>query len=169
MLRRGRDKSGVSPGLSDSGRQASYPTTAVTVEPSSDDELDTSGVTAGVDTHHLCVCSGCTRGFLFPVTAEHLLTHKPALPKECDDCMRGKLKQPRKFVGAFQRELKSWGDIVTFDHLSAPEDNELAMGVGGETNALVIKDLYSGLGGVYFFRLEGNRRGEASVTPVYWP
>ena len=63
--------------------------------------------------------------------------------------MRGKLKQPRKFAGAFDRELKAWGDILTFDHMSAPEKNELAMGITGDTNAFVVKDLFSGLTGIY--------------------
>ena len=46
----------------------------------------------------------------------HLLTHKPKDPF-CDDCCRGKMCAKGGRRGAFQRELKGWGSLITGDHL----------------------------------------------------
>ena len=59
---------------------------------------------------------------------DHYLTHKPAFPKLCEACRRAKMKQPRSFKGAFDREVKEWGDILTMDHLVSI-DKELTVGV----------------------------------------
>ena len=59
--------------------------------------------------------------------------------------MRGKMKQPRKFQGAFQRELTAWGDIITLDHMIDSGDGSFASSVTGDTVALVVKGLWSGL------------------------
>ena len=47
----------------------------------------------------------------------HVLTHKPAL-SNCEACAVGKVKNLRKHTGAFSRDTKAFGDIVTMDHCS---------------------------------------------------
>ena len=42
-----------------------------------------------------------------------LLTHKPALPKDCDSCMRGKTHDLRKLAGKPTRGPQKLGDLVT--------------------------------------------------------
>ena len=54
------------------------------------------------------------------------------------------MKQPRSFKGAFDREVKEWGYILTMDHLVSI-DKELTVGVTGDIDALVVKDIYSSL------------------------
>ena len=80
---------------------------------------------------------------------EHYMCHKGKHNKDCEACMRGGLKQPMTFKGAFDRELKQWGDIITMDHLICREKNEFAVGITGDTNALDIKDLFSKLTACY--------------------
>ena len=46
---------------------------------------------------------------------DHRFTHKPMDPA-CDACVRGKMKNLRKYAGAFNRPLKQFGDLVTMDH-----------------------------------------------------
>ena len=45
----------------------------------------------------------------------------------------------------FTGSSNSGGDILTIDHLVGNADDELTVGVTGDVNALVIKDIYSGL------------------------
>ena len=49
-------------------------------------------------------------------TLAHLCTHRYRNPY-CESCIRAKMKHFRTRRGAFQRELKSWGDLITFDFL----------------------------------------------------
>ena len=53
------------------------------------------------------------------------------------------MKEKRAYRGAMQRELKAWGDIITADHVDSSR-KEL-MGIGGEKEAMTIRDLFSGL------------------------
>ena len=77
---------------------------------------------------------------------DHLSTHLPKNPY-CLACQESKMKQKYTHRGAFQRDLSSWGDIVTCDHLVSPS---LKMqGLGGEKYGLSVKDLHSGMIAVY--------------------
>ena len=42
----------------------------------------------------------------------HALTHKPTDSK-CDSGMRGKMRNLRKYAGAFSRPITNFGDVVT--------------------------------------------------------
>ena len=55
--------------------------------------------------------------FAAPDADNHLLTHKPSDPN-CDACFRGKMKNLRKYAGAFSRPTTQFGDIFTMDHCS---------------------------------------------------
>ena len=66
---------------------------------------------------------------------DHLSTHVPKNPY-CLACQESKMKQKYAHRGAFQRDLSSWGDIVTCDHLVSPS---LKMqGLGGEKYGLSV-------------------------------
>ena len=73
----------------------------------------------------------------------HLLTHKPANP-HCDSCLRGKMRQPPHPRGGFNREVVSWGDIITADHMVQP-DKDWSLGLGGMRYVLSVKDIATGL------------------------
>ena len=47
-------------------------------------------------------------------TISHLLTHRNRNPY-CQSCVRAKMKHFRTRREAFKRELKKWGDLITFD------------------------------------------------------
>ena len=81
---------------------------------------------------------------------EHKLTH---LPKNhyCDACLRGKMKEKYSRRGAFHREMKKWGDLLTFDHLYS--GSLRARGIHKEPEGFVIKDVYSGL--IHVFPVPG--------------
>ena len=49
-------------------------------------------------------------------TLAHLCTHRYRDPY-CESCIRAKMKYFRTKRGAFQREMKVWGDLLTFDFL----------------------------------------------------
>ena len=49
-------------------------------------------------------------------TLAHLCAHRYRNPY-CEACIRAKMKHLRTERGAFKRELKSWGDLITFDFL----------------------------------------------------
>ena len=66
----------------------------------------------------------------------HLLRHKPSNPY-CEACRRGRMRRKPKFRGQH----------LTADHITSIKDNLL--GATGDRNALVIKDIYSGLKHVY--------------------
>eukprot|EP00972_Heterocapsa_arctica_P031755 4679649-Heterocapsa_arctica.AAC.1 len=52
------------------------------------------------------------------MSLEHMLNHKPSNPR-CDSCMRGKVRDCRKFKGAFaaSRKPKKYLELVTCDHI----------------------------------------------------
>ena len=86
---------------------------------------------------------------------EHKLTH---IPKNhyCDACLRGKMKEKYSRGGAFHREMKKWGDLLTLDHLYS--GTLRARGIHKEPEGFVIKDVYSGL--IHdFFRFREGMRG----------
>ena len=49
-------------------------------------------------------------------TLAHLCTHRYRNPY-CEAFIRAKMKHYRTLRGAFKRELKAWGDLITFDFL----------------------------------------------------
>ena len=50
-------------------------------------------------------------------TVVHCLTHKPARPRDCIDCMRAKTRNRRKLTWAFTRTVTAFGDLITMDHI----------------------------------------------------
>ena len=70
----------------------------------------------------------------------HCLTHKPALPKDCDACLRGKTRAVRKLAGRSKRAPRAFGDIVTMDHVYM-RDVYGRTGLGGSTDILTVLDL----------------------------
>ena len=78
---------------------------------------------------------------------QHLLTHKPA-NRYCDSCWRAKCRHPPHFKGAFRREPKEWGDIITCDHM-VQSDESWNIGCDGSKDILVVKDLATGFKGVF--------------------
>ena len=98
--------------------------------------------------------------------AEHLLTHHPKLDS-CETCRRTKVnkKQRRKKENRKAREENGklpppakFGEAVTMDHLVSRSD--MSKGVGGETNGLLVRDLYSD----YVDVIPTTTRTEGSVT-----
>ena len=94
---------------------------------------------------------GMIRGLRQPVkvrlqaealTSAHKLCHLPKNPY-CNACCRGKMKQKYSKRRTFKRELDEWGEVVTCDHVCAGEAE--AIGIDGQTEAFVVKDLWSGL------------------------
>ncbi len=73
---------------------------------------------------------------------EHKLSHLPKNPY-CQSCTMGKMKEMYSKRGAFKRELTQWGEVITCDHVFSDSPN--ALGLNGETESFVIKDLWSGL------------------------
>eukprot|EP00972_Heterocapsa_arctica_P088217 13007958-Heterocapsa_arctica.AAC.1 len=51
------------------------------------------------------------------MSLEHMLNHKPS-NEHCDACMRGKMRDCRKFKGAFaaSRHPETFLELVTRDH-----------------------------------------------------
>ena len=56
-------------------------------------------------------------------------------------------EEKTKYRGAFKRDLKKWGDIVTADHLDSKSD--LNVSHEGHRFALVVKDVWSKLFAIY--------------------
>ena len=69
----------------------------------------------------------------------HLLTHRYRNPF-CESCVKAKMRHFRSRTGAFKREVKMFGDVVTFDFVTASGDHE----VEGRY-ALIIRDIYTGI------------------------
>ena len=69
----------------------------------------------------------------------HLLTHRYRNPF-CESCVKAKMRHFRSRTGAFKREVKTFGDLVTFDFVTASGDHE----VEGRY-ALIIRDIYTGI------------------------
>ena len=76
----------------------------------------------------------------------HLLRHKPSNPY-CEACRRGRMRRKGRYKGSFANTATSWGQHLTADHITSVKDNML--GVTGDRNAFVIRDLYSGLKHLY--------------------
>ena len=70
---------------------------------------------------------------------DHLLTHKPADPDNCETCMRAKSRNVKKFLGSMKRDPSSFGDLITFDHMGM-KDAWQEPGVGGMVASLDILD-----------------------------
>ena len=74
-------------------------------------------------------------------TLAHLCTHRYRNPY-CEACIRAKMKHYRTVRGAFKRELKTWGDLLTFDFLDMRRAAD--MGVGNDDDmreVLVVRDV----------------------------
>ena len=69
------------------------------------------------------------------VSMAHLISHRSQNPY-CQACVRGKIRHQK---GAFQRELKEWGDVVTLDFVF-PEDQ---MDDDFVMKMLTVKDIYT--------------------------
>ena len=70
------------------------------------------------------------------------MSHLPKNPF-CQACTMGKMKEKYSRRSAFKRELTEWGEIITCDHVYSASPQ--ALGLDGETESFVIKDLWSGL------------------------
>ncbi len=65
----------------------------------------------------------------------HCLTHKPKLPY-CHICAHAKMKEKAHKRGAFHKELKAWGDLLTADHMDTKSRD--ALGLHGQPEAFTI-------------------------------
>ena len=74
-------------------------------------------------------------------TLADLCTHRYRNPY-CESCIRAKMKHFRTKRGAFQRELKSWGDLITFDFLDMRRAADAGLGIDdGAREVLVVRDI----------------------------
>ena len=83
-------------------------------------------------------------------TISHLLTHRYRNPF-CQSCVRAKMKHFRTHRGAFKRELKKWGDLITFDFADMEWTNY--MGIPEDRELLTIRDRFTGV--IQAFPLKG--------------
>ena len=76
----------------------------------------------------------------------HELTHRYKNPY-CDSCIRAKMKHFKTRRGAYKRELKKFGDLITFDAVdtSKVHDDVLVL----EKEVLVVRDCFTGIIGAY--------------------
>ena len=76
----------------------------------------------------------------------HKLTHRYKNPY-CDSCIRAKMKHFKTHRGAYKRELKKFGDLITFDAVdtSKVHDDVLVL----EKEVLVVRDCFTGIIGAY--------------------
>ena len=74
------------------------------------------------------------------VSLSHCLTHRPKNPF-CDVCTMTRSRDVYHRKGAFHRETKAWGDIVTADHIDCRRAEMI--GMDDEREALAIQDLHS--------------------------
>ena len=74
-------------------------------------------------------------------TLAHLCTHRYRNPY-CESCIRAKMKHFRTKRGAFQRELKAWGDLLTFDFVDMRRAADAGVGIDdGAREILVVRDI----------------------------
>ncbi|CAE7187272.1 unnamed protein product, partial [Symbiodinium sp. CCMP2456] len=74
-------------------------------------------------------------------TLAHLCAHRYRNPY-CEACIRAKMKHYRTERGAFKRELKSWGDLITFDFLDMRKAADMGVGNDDEDREiLVVRDV----------------------------
>ena len=80
------------------------------------------------------------------VSLNHKLTHRYKNPY-CDSCIRAKMKHFKTRRGAYKRELKKFGDLITFDAVDASKvhDDVLVL----EKEVLVVRDCFTGIIGAY--------------------
>ena len=64
------------------------------------------------------------------LSVEHKLSHLPKNPF-CQSCIMGKMKEKYAHRKTFARELSSWGEVVTCDHVYSASAS--ALGLDGET------------------------------------
>ena len=76
----------------------------------------------------------------------HKLTHRYKNPY-CDSCIRAKMKHFKTRRGSYKRELKKFGDLITFDAVdtSKVHDDVLIL----EKEVLVVRDCFTGIIGAY--------------------
>ena len=72
-------------------------------------------------------------------TLTHLLTHRYRNPF-CESCVKAKMRHFRSKSGAFQREVKTFGDLITFDLVEAAGDAE-----NNDKCVMIIRDIYTGI------------------------
>ncbi len=92
-------------------------------------------------------------------TIAHLLTHRYRNPF-CQSCVRAKMKHFRTHRGAFKRELKKWGDPITFDFADMEWTNY--MGIPEDRELLVIRDRFTGV--IQAFPLKGKATEEIVLS-----
>ena len=85
------------------------------------------------------------------MSREHLLFHKPYNPY-CDGCNAAKMRDIHHFKGAFDRKQTFWGELLTCDHIDSRSD----VGLHGDKQALIIKDLFSKLRPVHSAKNQGS-------------
>ncbi|CAE7217131.1 unnamed protein product, partial [Symbiodinium sp. CCMP2456] len=74
-------------------------------------------------------------------TLAHLCTRRYRNPY-CEACVRAKMKHFRTERGAFKRQLKSWGDLITFYFLDMRKAADMGMGNDDENREiLVVRDV----------------------------
>ena len=91
------------------------------------------------------------------VSMAHLISHRFKNPY-CQACVRGKMRHLYTKKGAFQRELKEWGDVVTLDFVF-PEDQ---MDDDFVMKMLTVKDIYTNFIGAY----PVDTRSEVNVSRI---
>ena len=72
-------------------------------------------------------------------TLTHLLTHRYRNPL-CEPCVKAKMRLFRSKFGAFQPEVKTFGDLITFDLVEAAGDAE-----NNDKYVMSIRDIYTGI------------------------
>ena len=80
------------------------------------------------------------------LSSAHMLTHLPKNPY-CASCIRAKMNARQARRRHTQSRTKSFGDIVTADHL-IPRDDD-GQGIDNDKVALVVKDHFSGWIDIY--------------------
>lgn len=73
---------------------------------------------------------------------EHKLTHRFKNPY-CDSCVRAKMKHYKTHRDAFKRNLKRFGDLITFDLVDSTK--VIDDGITLEKEVLVVRDRYAGI------------------------
>ena len=74
-------------------------------------------------------------------TLADLCTHRYRNPY-CEACIRAKMKHFRTVRGAFKRELKSWGDLITFGFFDVRRAANIGVGNDDEAReVLVVRDV----------------------------
>ena len=94
----------------------------------------------------------------------HKLTHRYKNPY-CDSCIRAKMKHFKTRRGAYKRELKKFGDLITFDAVdtSKVHDDVLVL----EKEVLVVRDCFTGIIGAYPSDQNDQRRCSQSSETVH--